>query len=348
LNFKQGHRNNPTGDNTFKPGQLQFYHHIFKAMASIVEATTLSNTDAATADAADSVVELYRPQFLEYHFHVYWTPESNDHAQRLFDTIEALDREDKFVCKVLHLNLRPIGPHTACSFQNWVPIEYFAIVYDWFLLNLENFPGCSLFIHPLSLREKLDHSVRCALIGKQYPLLIDVLQEELPEVDSLYPELGLGYSNPQGPQVAPVNPSENIHSPVLLEYHFHIYWQPQYYEQAQALASLAKAADAAGKFVCKVGRLSNEPLGPHTVCSCQTWVPIEYFTLAYDWFATQKENFPDLCIFIHPLSVREKFDHSDRGAFMSQVYPLNLLILEDVLPEPAMMYPHLGLGYSKK
>jgi DOPA 4,5-dioxygenase len=153
--------------------------------------------------------------------------------------------------------------------------------------------------------------------------------------------------------------------PELLEYHFHVYWQEEgegvnngscngeveveSYAQAKALYDELASLDTAGHFVCKVNVLNRVPVGPHTVPSFQAWVPIEYFSIVYDYFMTEVvERYPALSVFIHPLSVRERFDHSHRGIFIgSKRFTLNMDILEETLDKIPLMYPELGLGYSR-
>lgn len=87
--------------------------------------------------------------------------------------------------------MKPIGPHPIGSFETWVPVEYFAKLYEWFVRNRS---GLTIFIHPLTKHEVVDHTDRAVFMGKSYSLNIDSLSEEIPHFQSQYIHLGLGYA----------------------------------------------------------------------------------------------------------------------------------------------------------
>ena len=76
-----------------------------------------------------------------------------------------------------------------------VPIEYFNQFYSFILFHRPE--QISVFIHPLTKMEIMDHTVRACIIGDQSwlsKLDLGALQDELAEIPVQYPELKLGYS----------------------------------------------------------------------------------------------------------------------------------------------------------
>ncbi|CAK4073770.1 unnamed protein product [Aphanomyces euteiches] len=91
--------------------------------------------------------------------------------------------------------------------------------------------------------------------------------------------------------------------------------------------------------------LNMKPIGPHPVGSFETWAPVESFAAVYDWFLNNRNG---LDILVHPLTNEEVKDHSVNATWMGTPQPLKLSFLREWTPEPALQYPHFGLGYSKK
>lgn len=94
------------------------------------------------------------------------------------------------------LNMQPIGPHPVGSFETWVPIEYFAKLYAWFLQKRS---PLAIFVHPLTRHELTDHTERVVFMGKSYVLKTDTLRELIPDFGSQYEFVGLGYANTTNP-----------------------------------------------------------------------------------------------------------------------------------------------------
>lgn len=91
------------------------------------------------------------------------------------------------------LNMKPVGPHPIGSFETWVPVEYFAKLYEWFLQKRS---PLTIFIHPLTKNELVDHTDRVVFMGKSYTLNTDPLREVIPDFKSQYDYLKLGYAKP--------------------------------------------------------------------------------------------------------------------------------------------------------
>jgi len=97
-----------------------------------------------------------------------------------------------FVAVPLHrVNYAPIGPHLIGSYEVWVPIESFAAVFGWFMLNRDDL---SILVHPLTRHDVRDHTERAMWMGEKLPLDTSKLPVERAEVALQYPELGIGYS----------------------------------------------------------------------------------------------------------------------------------------------------------
>lgn len=90
--------------------------------------------------------------------------------------------------------MKPVGPHPVGSFETWVPVEYFSKIYEWFLQKRS---PLTIFIHPLTKDEKIDHTNRVVFMGKSYALNIDVLRDIIPNFKSQYEHIKLGYAKPQ-------------------------------------------------------------------------------------------------------------------------------------------------------
>lgn len=92
------------------------------------------------------------------------------------------------------LNMKPVGPHPIGSFETWVPVEYFAKLYEWFL---QKRGPLTIFIHPLTKYELIDHTARIVFMGHTYTLNTSSLRDSIPNFKSQYEYLGLGYAKPQ-------------------------------------------------------------------------------------------------------------------------------------------------------
>lgn len=89
--------------------------------------------------------------------------------------------------------MKPVGPHPIGSFETWVPVEYFAKAYEWFVQKRS---PLTIFVHPLTEHEVTDHTARVVFMGKSYTLDTSVLREKIPNFKSQYEYLGLGLANP--------------------------------------------------------------------------------------------------------------------------------------------------------
>ncbi|XP_037028346.1 DOPA 4,5-dioxygenase-like [Bradysia coprophila] len=153
--------------------------------------------------------------FLEYHFHTFFDVNDSEqvsYAIKLRNEIIANCVSKRIIAIPLHyhydpenpvqehnsdtagLNMQPVGPHPMGSFETWVPVEYFAKLYEWFLQKRGRL---TIFVHPLTRHELADHTERIVFMGKPFPLRTDVLREEIPNFESQYKYLNLGYAKPK-------------------------------------------------------------------------------------------------------------------------------------------------------
>lgn len=88
----------------------------------------------------------------------------------------------------------PVGPHPIGSFETWVAVEHFSKLYEWFLQKRS---PLSIFIHPLTKNEFVDHTDRVVFMGKSYDLNTDILRKVIPDFKSQYEYLKLGYAKPE-------------------------------------------------------------------------------------------------------------------------------------------------------
>ncbi|KAF0686366.1 Aste57867_21810 [Aphanomyces stellatus] len=188
--------------------------------AHFCDSLTSGLTPPATSGAAP------KASWLEFHYHTYFNhtdPVEIDKAQALRDALVANIRakDRSFVAVPLHLykdnsfeeypqvgehyglNLGPIGPHPDGSFETWVPIESFVDAYEWFVANRQ---GLTIFIHPLTQYELIDHTERAVFVGKSAKLNVDDWSSDPdPSITSEYPQFKLGYSAPNQSPVQPAN-----------------------------------------------------------------------------------------------------------------------------------------------
>lgn len=129
---------------------------------------------------------------LEFHYHVYFfqnNEQSTADAQRLRQGIVDAVKRGEFVA-VCHgvdesvlpgfnstgdvppVNMGPMGPHPAGSFEVWVPAEHLGLVTSFMMLNRGE---TSLLLHPLTRHCVEDHSGRIMWMGVPFNIDLTVL-----------------------------------------------------------------------------------------------------------------------------------------------------------------------------
>jgi aromatic ring-cleaving dioxygenase len=102
-------------------------------------------------------------------------------------------------------------------------------------------------------------------------------------------------------------------------YHAHVYYDSSSKEQAQALCA------AAGKaFPLVVGRLHDNPVGPHPRGSCQLAFPADLFGYVIPWLLEHRKG---LTIFAHANTGDDIKDHTEHVVWLGPSESLNLAAL---------------------
>ncbi|EJD06232.1 uncharacterized protein FOMMEDRAFT_77662 [Fomitiporia mediterranea MF3/22] len=156
---------------------------------------TESSASVSIPKPPADVKEVLDNEIKEWHFHIYFlqnNKEQHEAALNLRDSVLRLRRDGAFVAVPLdRVNMGPIGPHPAGSYEIWCPSESFASVFSYLCMNRGDL---SILVHPLT-REEVYHQFRNAWIGPSFPLdlsKLPVLSEDIP---LQYPSLGVGYSS---------------------------------------------------------------------------------------------------------------------------------------------------------
>ncbi|MFT6659411.1 DOPA 4,5-dioxygenase family protein [Maritalea sp.] len=105
---------------------------------------------------------------------------------------------------------------------------------------------------------------------------------------------------------------------IIVDYHAHIYY-------GGMTAGLAKqiCESAVELFGVKMGRMHEEPVGPHPMWSCQLTASPEQFAQLLPWLALNRK---DLVVFAHPQTGDDLVDHRDRGIWLGAGLELDLSI----------------------
>ncbi|HET7575822.1 MAG TPA: DOPA 4,5-dioxygenase family protein [Sphingomicrobium sp.] len=106
--------------------------------------------------------------------------------------------------------------------------------------------------------------------------------------------------------------------PAILNFHAHIYYDP---EEVDAAKNLAAAAQA--RFEVAAGHFHLVPVGPHPRGSCQLTVPAELFGDVAQWLTL---NRGPLTIFAHASTGDDLADHTRHVIWFGESEPLKLSI----------------------
>ena len=106
--------------------------------------------------------------FSEFHAHVYFTEETQSHAEELYSQI-AIEFPDVNRGK---FHLRPVGPHPSWMFTMSFDDIIFQNIALWLMKNLN---GLSSLVHPVSGDDLKDHTQHAIWFGKQLDLCLDKL-----------------------------------------------------------------------------------------------------------------------------------------------------------------------------
>ncbi|MCY1271225.1 Dopa 4,5-dioxygenase family [compost metagenome] len=110
-------------------------------------------------------------------------------------------------------------------------------------------------------------------------------------------------------------------TPRIRGYHAHVYFDAATLEQARELCE-----EAARRFPLKMGRMHQQPVGPHPDWSCQLAFRPELFAEVIPWLALQRDG---LVVLVHPITGNDLADHRDHAFWMGAVRPLDLSVLDE-------------------
>ena len=106
----------------------------------------------------------------------------------------------------------------------------------------------------------------------------------------------------------------------IREYHAHVY-----YDAPATRAQAEQLVQAAGeKFGVKVGRIHDNPVGPHPRGSCQLTVKPEQFAEVIPWLVLNRKG---LTIFTHAQTGNALKDHTDHVVWLGPSETLKLSAL---------------------
>lgn len=108
---------------------------------------------------------------------------------------------------------------------------------------------------------------------------------------------------------------------IIVGYHAHVYFNAATLATARSVCE-----EAARRFPVHMGRVHEEPVGPHPDWSCQLSFRPDAFASVVPWLALNRNN---LVVFIHPLSGNELKDHRDYAIWMGAVRPLDYSVLSE-------------------
>ena len=106
---------------------------------------------------------------------------------------------------------------------------------------------------------------------------------------------------------------------VITGYHAHVYFDAATREQADKLCI------AAGEtFGVKIGRMHDQPVGPHPRGSCQLTIPAGQFADVMPWLIVNRRG---LTVFTHAETGNALKDHTDHVIWLGPSEPLKLSAL---------------------
>lgn len=106
-------------------------------------------------------------------------------------------------------------------------------------------------------------------------------------------------------------------------WHAHVYFEPENLDRAKALCEAVR-----DRFTIQMGRMHNQPVGPHPTGSCQLSVPAEKFAEVTAWLALNRDG---LTVFAHAETGDAMADHTQHVVWLGESQPLRLDVLSELL-----------------
>ncbi|MBW4023814.1 MAG: DOPA 4,5-dioxygenase family protein [Proteobacteria bacterium] len=103
----------------------------------------------------------------DFHAHVYYEPGVSEAAAAALRERVAADFPRAILGRWHH---QPIGPHTRAMYQIAFPVELFATLAPWLMLNRA---GLDILLHPETGDDPRDHTVHAAWLGEKLPLRME-------------------------------------------------------------------------------------------------------------------------------------------------------------------------------
>lgn len=107
------------------------------------------------------------PTIHGYHAHIYFDADTLSQGRRL-----AEETSQRFPLKMGRVHERPVGPHPRWSCQLAFRPQIAGEVIGWLALNRQ---GLSIFIHPVTGNDLIDHRDRAIWMGEVLPLDLSTL-----------------------------------------------------------------------------------------------------------------------------------------------------------------------------
>ncbi|KAI1287481.1 Dopa 4,5-dioxygenase [Halotydeus destructor] len=115
-------------------------------------------------------------EIVDYHFHTYYflyNEQIKEEARSLRESVIAQVRNGNLgACLVGRFHNATIGPHPAGQWQLCCPQAFMPNAFKFYMQNRGNL---SILLHPLTVNERKDHSVRAMWLGEQWPILLKSL-----------------------------------------------------------------------------------------------------------------------------------------------------------------------------
>jgi aromatic ring-cleaving dioxygenase len=103
-----------------------------------------------------------------YHAHIYYTPQTRPHAERLRAAIG-----ERFTARIGSWHDEPVGPHPTAMYQIAFAVEELPRLLPWLMLNRRDL---DILVHPLTEDSVADHTSHAVWLGTPLPLKVGVLR----------------------------------------------------------------------------------------------------------------------------------------------------------------------------